>query len=97
MTRTNCDGCSIPKPNASLRNTPARRASSYSTTRSADVIGVRRILQPDCRASLRRVHSDYTEWSAPQPIRDLMGEEADALLAHRYEFINVWWPIRIAA
>jgi hypothetical protein len=41
-----------------------------------------------------RVHNDYTERSAPQRIRDLMGDEADALLGRRYEFINVWRPIR---
>lgn len=46
------------------------------------------------RQPATRVHNDYTESSAPQRIRDLMGEEADALLGHRYEFINVWRPIR---
>ncbi len=46
------------------------------------------------RQPATRVHNDYTEWSAPQRIRDLMGEEADALLGHRYELINVWRPIR---
>jgi hypothetical protein len=29
-----------------------------------------------------------------QRIRDLKDEQADALLGHRYEFINVWRPIR---
>jgi hypothetical protein len=40
------------------------------------------------------VHNDYTERSALQRIRDLMGEEAENLLRRRYEFINVWRPIR---
>src|SRR5581483_1438880 len=31
-----------------------------------------------------RVHNDYTAWSAPQRVRDLMGEEAEELLKHRY-------------
>jgi hypothetical protein len=40
-----------------------------------------------------RVHNDYTAWSAPQRVRDLMGEEAEALLKHHYAEINVWRPI----
>lgn len=46
------------------------------------------------RQPATRVHNDYTELSAPQRIRDLMGDEAEELLRHRYEFINVWRPIR---
>jgi hypothetical protein len=46
------------------------------------------------RQPATRVHNDYTELSAPQRIRDLMGDEAEALLRRRYEFINVWRPIR---
>ena len=41
-----------------------------------------------------RVHNDYTEWSGPQRVRDLMGAEAEALLRHRVAEINVWRPIR---
>jgi hypothetical protein len=41
-----------------------------------------------------RVHNDYTAWSAPQRVRDLMGAEAEELLKHRYAEINVWRPIR---
>src|SRR6266478_4718032 len=41
-----------------------------------------------------RVHNDYTAWSAPQRVRDLMGEEAEELLQHRFAEINVWRPIR---
>jgi hypothetical protein len=41
-----------------------------------------------------RVHNDYTAWSAPQRVRDLMGAEAKELLRHRYAEINVWRPIR---
>ena len=40
------------------------------------------------------MHNDYTEHSAPQRIRDLMGAEADTLIGRRYQFINVWRPIR---
>src|SRR4029077_1806427 len=41
-----------------------------------------------------RVHNDYTAWSAPQRVRDLMGNEAEELLKHRYAELNVWRPIR---
>jgi hypothetical protein len=41
-----------------------------------------------------RVHNDYTAWSAPQRVRDLMGDEADELLKHRFAEINLWRPIR---
>ena len=40
-----------------------------------------------------RVHNDYTAWSAPQRVRDLMGEEASELLKHRFAVNNVWRPI----
>lgn len=46
------------------------------------------------RQPVPRVHNDYTDLSAPQRVRDLMGEEADALLQHRFQIINVWRPIR---
>ena len=44
---------------------------------------------------VRSVHNDYTEWSGPQRVRDLLPkEEAEALLKHRFEVIQVWRPIR---
>lgn len=45
------------------------------------------------RQPVSRVHNDYTELSAPQRVRDLMGAEAEALLRRRYEIVNVWRPI----
>jgi hypothetical protein len=36
-----------------------------------------------------RVHNDYTAWSAPQRVRDLMGDEAEELLKHRFATNNV--------
>ncbi|HEX5326504.1 MAG TPA: CmcJ/NvfI family oxidoreductase [Acetobacteraceae bacterium] len=45
------------------------------------------------RQPVPRVHNDYTEKSAPQRVRDLMGADAEALLGRRYEIINVWRPI----
>ncbi|MBV8740114.1 MAG: methyltransferase [Alphaproteobacteria bacterium] len=46
------------------------------------------------RDVVRRVHNDYTEWSGPQRVRDLMGDEAEELLQHRFAIIQVWRPIR---
>jgi len=46
------------------------------------------------REVVRRVHNDYTEWSAPKRVRDILPDEADELLKHRFAFIQVWRPIR---
>jgi len=43
---------------------------------------------------VRLVHNDYTERSGPDRVRDLMGDDAEALLRHRCAVINVWKPIR---
>ncbi len=42
----------------------------------------------------KRVHNDYTAWSSPQRVRDLMGDAADELLKNRFAIINLWRPIR---
>ena len=41
----------------------------------------------------KRVHNDYTAWSSPKRVRDLMGKEAEELLQHRFAIINLWRPI----
>ncbi len=46
------------------------------------------------RDPVRRVHNDYTDWSGPKRVRDLMGDEAEALLARRFAVIQTWRPIR---
>jgi hypothetical protein len=46
------------------------------------------------REPVRFAHNDYTLKSGPQRVRDLMGDEAEALLKNRFVFINVWRPIR---
>jgi len=40
------------------------------------------------------VHNDYTEWSGPQRVRDLLPDEAEALLKRRFAIVQVWRPIR---
>ena len=46
------------------------------------------------REVVRRAHNDYTEWSGPQRVRDLVPQEADALLQRRFAIVQVWRPIR---
>jgi hypothetical protein len=46
------------------------------------------------REPVLRVHNDYTEWSGPQRVRDLLPDEADALLTRRFAIIQVWRAIR---
>ena len=45
------------------------------------------------REPVLSAHNDYTEWSGPQRVREIMGEEADALLARRFAIIQVWRAI----
>ncbi|MCY1243722.1 hypothetical protein D9M72_567500 [compost metagenome] len=45
------------------------------------------------RQPASRAHVDQTIASGPQRVRDIMGEQADALLAGRAAIINVWRPI----
>jgi len=45
------------------------------------------------RDAVRAVHNDYTEWSGPQRVRDLLPPaEAEALLEHRFLVVQVWRP-----
>jgi hypothetical protein len=46
------------------------------------------------REVVQRVHNDYTEWSGPQRVRDLLPQEAEELLRRRFAIIQVWRPIR---
>src|SRR6516225_9614992 len=46
------------------------------------------------REVVRRVHNDYTEWSAPQRVRTMLPDEADQLLERRFAIVQVWRPIR---
>ena len=45
------------------------------------------------RPAVMLVHSDYTESSGPQRVRDLLPDEADDLLQRRVAFYNVWKPL----
>ncbi|MGH0029098.1 MAG: CmcJ/NvfI family oxidoreductase [Myxococcota bacterium] len=74
------------------RATGARRVLAFDhNVRNAD----RAALGEDgAQGPVKLVHNDYTEASGPQRVRDLLPDEADALLTRRFAVINVWKPIR---
>lgn len=75
------------------RNTGAKRVVVFDHT-------IRKRLPADLkqqttvqRPAVLLVHSDYTVASGPQRVRDIVPEEADALLQRRVAFYNVWKPL----
>jgi hypothetical protein len=40
------------------------------------------------------VHNDYTDWSAPKRVHDILPDEADDLLRRRFAIVQLWRPIR---
>jgi len=46
------------------------------------------------REPVLSAHNDYTEWSGPQRVREVMGGEAERLLGRRFAIIQVWRAIR---
>jgi hypothetical protein len=45
------------------------------------------------REPVLSAHNDYTEWSGPQRVRELLPEEAEMLLQRRFAIIQVWRAI----
>ena len=45
------------------------------------------------REPVFNVHNDYTEWSGPQRLREILPDEAEKLLARRFAIIQVWRAI----
>ena len=45
------------------------------------------------REPVKSVHNDYTEWSGPQRVRDLLPDEAEALIGGRFAIVQVWRSI----
>lgn len=75
------------------RNTGAKRVVIFDHT-------IRKRLPADLkqqttvqRPAVLLVHSDYTVASGPQRVRDILPDEADALLQGRVAFYNVWKPL----
>ena len=70
----------------------ARRVVAFDhTVRSGAELAEREAKQLQEPVAL--VHNDYTEWSGPQRVRDVLPAEADALLRQRFAIIQVWRPI----
>lgn len=46
------------------------------------------------REPVARVHNDYTEWSGPNRVRDILPDEAEELLKNRFAIVQVWRAIR---
>lgn len=75
------------------RHTGARRVVVFDHTirrRLPDDLRVQTTVQ---RPAVMLVHSDYTVTSGPQRVRDLLPDEAEALLTRRVAFYNVWKPL----
>jgi hypothetical protein len=69
----------------------ARRVHVFDhTLRSSDEAErvARKIREP-----VQSVHNDYTDWSGPQRLRDLLPDEAETLLKSRMAIIQVWRAI----
>jgi len=45
------------------------------------------------REPVLSAHNDYTEWSGPQRLREILPGEAEALLGQRFAIIQVWRAI----
>jgi hypothetical protein len=45
------------------------------------------------REPILSAHNDYTEWSGPQRVRDLMPEDAERLMARRFAIVQAWRAI----
>ncbi len=46
------------------------------------------------KGPVRSVHNDYTEWSGPERVRDLLPDEAAELLQRRFAVVQVWRGMR---
>jgi hypothetical protein len=77
------------------RLTGAARTVMFDHTRrgdSADLRAGKTVREPSAV-----IHCDYTTRSAPQRVRDLLGDEAETLLGRRFAIVNIWRPIGHAA
>ena len=69
----------------------ARRVHVFDHTLRTSDEAVR--LAKKIREPVKSVHNDYTEWSGPQRVRDLLPDEAEALIGRRFAVIQVWRAI----
>jgi len=45
------------------------------------------------RSPVLQAHNDYTEWSGPNRLREILPEEAETLMTRRFAIIQVWRAI----
>lgn len=83
-------------------HTGASRAFVFDHTRRSSSQTVREA--QNSRDPANAAHTDYTDWSARKRVEDVMGEEAEALLAKRFAIVNIWrsiggaieeWPLAV--
>ena len=72
------------------RNTGARRVVIFDHTIRRRMPANLEAQTTVSRPAVLLVHSDYTEKSGPQRVRDVLPDEAEALLQGRVAFYNVW-------
>ncbi|HEX7006075.1 MAG TPA: CmcJ/NvfI family oxidoreductase [Alphaproteobacteria bacterium] len=76
-----------------MAETGATRVLVFDHTRRAGDEATREARR--VREPVKIVHNDYTEWSGPQRVRDLLpAAEAAALLEHRVAVVQVWRATR---
>jgi hypothetical protein len=71
-----------------LTHTGASRAFVFDHTRRSSSQSLREA--HNARDPANAAHTDYTDWSARKRVEDVMGDEAEALLAKRFAIVNVW-------
>ena len=83
-----------PEADALIRHvTGANRVHIFDhTVRSGDPVKQ----ELGTREPLMQVHNDYTDRSGPQRVMDLLPEEAEDLLRHRFMIVQVWRPVGAA-
>lgn len=69
-------------------HTGATRAFVFDHTRRSSSQTLREA--HNARDPANAAHTDYTDWSARKRVEDVMGDEAEALLAKRFAIVNVW-------
>ena len=72
--------------------TDASRVVVFDHTLRADDVVTQR--ERKVREPVLAAHNDYTDRSALQRVRDLLGDEAGGLLQRRFAIVNVWRSIR---
>jgi|TARA_B100000242_G_scaffold229333_1_gene169522 hypothetical protein len=73
------------------RITGACRVVIFDHTRRAASDGLRRA--QTMREPSAVIHNDYTQWSAEKRLREILPDEAEALMTRRFAIINVWRSI----